>query len=347
MSTAPRRWSTRRVARRATLALVGVMMLLAGAVPASEEERVEFDPATQPSRPAPLAAQSLLLDAAQAGDRMVAVGQHGHVLLSDDRGETWRQVVAPTRSTLTAVTFPTERDGFAVGHDAVILRTRDAGETWALQHVDSKLESPLLDVWFADASRGLAVGAYGLVLETRDGGETWSSRMLSDLDVHHNAIAANASGQLFVAGERGSLFRSDDAGETWQPLEVPVPASLFGAIGVGERGVVVFGLRGRVFHSADGGESWRSIETGTRASLMGGAVSEAGEMIIGGITGVLVEGPVSADRLALGQRPDRKAVATAEVLPGGGVLLLGAFGVEAVYDALAGTPLLLPLQASR
>jgi len=284
---------------------------------------------------APLAARSLLLDATRAGERMVAVGEHGHVLVSDDRGTTWRQIVVPTRSTLTAVVFPTPLDGFAVGHDAVILRTNDGGERWTLQYSDPNLESPLLDVWFADATHGLAVGAYGLALETRDGGSSWTARMLSDRDVHHNAITASADGQLFVAGEAGSLFRSDDAGATWQALSIPQPASLFGAIGLDDRGVIVFGLRGRVFHSQDAGESWRAIETDTEASLMGGAVGDDGELVLGGITGVILSGTVDAPRLELGQRPDRKAVSTAAALPGGGVLWIGAFGAEPASAAVA------------
>ncbi len=316
-------------------------MLLAGASPAQDGDEATGvaagDPATQPSRIEPLAEQSLLLDAARAGTRMVAVGEHGHVLLSDDRGETWRQVVVPTRSTLTAVSFPTPSEGFAVGHDAVILRTRDSGESWTLQHVDPNLESPLLDVWFADADHGLAVGAYGLVLETRDGGESWTSRMLSDLDMHHNAIAANGSGRLFVAGEAGSLLRSDDAGATWQELEIPQPASLFGAIGVGEHGVLVFGLRGRVLYSQDAGESWQAVETGTEASIMGGAITERGDVVLGGVTGVVLSGNIGDPGLALSERPDRKAVSTAAALPGEGALLLGAFGVEAPTEWLSGS----------
>jgi len=303
-------------------------LLLTGAAPGAEDAHPASGAASESSRMAPLAARSLLLDATSAGERMVAVGEHGHVLLSDDRGTSWRQVVVPTQSTLTAVVFPTPLDGFAVGHDAVILRTNDGGERWTLQYADPNLESPLLDVWFTTPTHGLAVGAYGLVLETTDGGESWSSRMLSDLDVHHNAIASNASGQLFVGGEAGSLFRSDDGGASWQALALPKAASLFGAIGVGDRGVLVFGLRGRVFRSHDGGASFETVETGTEASLMGGAIDEGGELVLGGITGVVLSGALDADRLTLHRRADRKAVATAAALPGNGVLLLGAFGVE-------------------
>src|SRR5262245_5090243 len=64
------------------------------------------DSANKPAEQAPLAATSLLLDLAVAGDRYVAVGERGHVLLSDDHGATWRQAKSvPTRVMLTAVFF--------------------------------------------------------------------------------------------------------------------------------------------------------------------------------------------------------------------------------------------------
>src|SRR6185369_10757001 len=87
------------------------------------------DAANQPSEIAPLASSSLLLDLALAGNRMVAVGERGHVLLSDDQGATWRQAKSvPTRVMLTAVFFVDADYGWAVGHDETILNTVDGGE---------------------------------------------------------------------------------------------------------------------------------------------------------------------------------------------------------------------------
>ena len=115
----------------------------------------------RPAVIAPAAVRSLLLDLAWAGGRMVAVGERGHVLLSDDDGRSWRQAQAvPSRTMLTAVAFADQRHGWAVGHDEIILHTADGGETWQRQHWAPQSQQPLLDVWFADAARGIAVGAY-------------------------------------------------------------------------------------------------------------------------------------------------------------------------------------------
>ena len=112
----------------------------------------------------------LLIDAAQVDGLTVAVGTRGIVLLSEDNGESWRQVSVPTRSMLTGVYFADRQHGWAVGHDAVILRTRDGGESWQRVYHDPEQERPFLDVWFRDANEGFVVGSYGMLLHTVDGG---------------------------------------------------------------------------------------------------------------------------------------------------------------------------------
>src|ERR1700712_5725559 len=94
------------------------------------------------------AAKSLMLDVVHAGSRLVAVGDRGHILYSDDQGKTWTQAKVPTRQLLTAVFFVDDKHGWAVGHDAQILASEDGGLTWTKQFDDLKRESPLLDVWF-------------------------------------------------------------------------------------------------------------------------------------------------------------------------------------------------------
>jgi photosystem II stability/assembly factor-like uncharacterized protein len=78
-------------------------------------------------------AQSLLQDIVRAGDRLVVVGERGHIATSDDNGKTWQQADVPTRAMLNAVFFISPTEGWAVGHDELVLHTTDAGKTWAIQ----------------------------------------------------------------------------------------------------------------------------------------------------------------------------------------------------------------------
>src|SRR5262250_1489383 len=107
----------------AFLAHVTVALLLACApapaadAPAAKTGSAWSDPATKPAEILPLAAKSLLLDVVRSGNRYVAVGARGDVLLSDD-GRDWRQVDVPTRATLTAVAA-VDAQVWAVGHDGI------------------------------------------------------------------------------------------------------------------------------------------------------------------------------------------------------------------------------------
>jgi hypothetical protein len=158
------------------------------------------DEANKPAEIEPLAPVSLLLDLAVAGSRMVAVGERGHVLLSDDQGATWRQAKSvPTRAMLTAVFFADPEYGWAVGHDETIINTVDGGETWTRTHFSPEAQQPLLDLWFANRVSGIAVGAYGAYFTTNDGGRHWSSAKFAPPPAKpptHDGEAAPEEGDL-------------------------------------------------------------------------------------------------------------------------------------------------------
>ena len=287
---------------------------------------------------APLAVRSLLLDGAVAGSRLVVVGERGHVLVSTDDGASWTQSPVPTRALLTAVHLHDERIGWAVGHDGVILRTRDGGETWSLVHEAPEEERPLLDVWFRDERTGLAVGAYGYFLATEDGGETWTSRAVSEDDFHLNALVPVAEGRdgsarsgsrrLYIAAEAGVVYRSDDGGRTWRELDSPYAGSWFGGLALDEDRVLLMGLRGHLFRSEDGGETWTRVATGTRASLTGAVRLPSGSIVITGLDGSVLTSRDDGRSVSARRLPSRAGVSAALPLADGGVLLVGEFGVE-------------------
>ena len=290
-------------------------------------------PAEGPARPR--VDRLLLLDAAETGRRIVAVGERGRILVSDDRGGTWRYAASPTEATLTAVYFVDDRLGWAVGHDSTILRSQDGGDTWEQVHGAPDENAPLLDVWFADAEHGLAVGAYGLALATADSGRNWNPIRLDDGDRHLNAIAGGSDGRLFVVGESGALFRSDDRGRTWTKLEAPYKGSFFGVLILPDGSPLIFGMRGKVFAGSPGGTAWQAVESGTGASLQGGRVTGQGEVLLVGNDGVILAGRAGQRALSVVRSGDRAPIAT--VLPGTGLDLL-LFGESGVSRLAGRTP---------
>lgn len=241
--------------------------------------------AAESSEPAPLAASALLLDAARAGSRMVAVGDRGHVLLSDDEGRSWRQVTVPTRAMLTGVSFGNSTHGWAVGHDGVILATRDAGESWIRQDPGDDLETVWLDVFFYDARRGLAVGAYGRCAVTADGGRTWQPGASPPDELHLNHIAPAPPERIYVAGEAGMLLVTSDAAAGWRQLDVPYDGSLYGTLPLAGDRLLIYGLRGRVFVSADAGKNWVARDTHAPVLITAALQLRSGLIVLAGLGG--------------------------------------------------------------
>ena len=277
---------------------------------------------------APLAAESLLLDGAAVGGRLVVVGERGHILVSDDDGVSWRQARVPTRALLTAVHMHDEMRGWAVGHDAVILRTADGGESWNLVHHAPEEERPLLDIWFRDGRSGFAIGAYGYFLATEDGGETWTSRAISEDDFHLNALAPAGGRRLFIAAEAGIAYRSDDGGATWRELSPPYAGSWFGVLALDTERVLLLGLRGHLFRSEDGGENWIPVSTGTNATLTGVLRLPSGVILVTGLEGSLLTSRDEGRSVTYDRLPGREGISAALPLAEGGVLLIGEFGVR-------------------
>ncbi len=306
------------------------------------------DSANKPAEIEPLASSSLLLDLAVAGSRLVAVGERGHVLLSDDQGATWRQAKSvPTRDMLTAVFFADAEYGWAVGHDETIINTVDGGETWTRSHFAPEAQQPLLDLWFANRVSGIAVGAYGAYFTTNDGGRHWASAKFApppaatpkhdgeaapeegDLppDYHLNRIVG-VGNRLYVAAEGGQLYRSDNRGASWRALPSPYEGSFFGLVPIRGEGLLAFGLRGHLFRSADAGETWTKLESGTTAMLTDGVAINDLRVVIGGLTGVLLVSGDAGETFRLTQQDDRKGISA--VLPGaaGAVIVAGEGGVR-------------------
>src|SRR3954469_4919606 len=171
----------------------------------------------------------LLVDAERFGNRIVAVGDHGFIVISDDFGKSWRRAKAPATTLLTAVDFLDDQLAIAVGHDSVILTTSDRGETWTQAFSAPAEGRPLMDVLFVKKDFAVAVGAYGAYYESTDAGKTWTNRKITADDKHFNAIIELGEGRLLILGEAGTILASDDWGKTWSPIVSPYKGSLFGA----------------------------------------------------------------------------------------------------------------------
>jgi photosystem II stability/assembly factor-like uncharacterized protein len=280
----------------------------------------------------------LLIAAASAGNRLIAVGEHGYVVYSDDQGKTWLRGSTPRRAMLTAVAFVDEKYGWAVGHDGQILASQDGGAAWVEQRYKPDEKQPLFAVRFSDREHGVALGAYGLFLETADGGKTWTPRPITQEDKHLYAVTSDAAGRMAIAAEAGTLLVSADQGRTWESAASPYKGSFFGLLTTADGALLAYGLRGNIFKSADFGRTWAPATSVGTATLQGGARLASGEIVLVGSAGAVLssrDNGASFQRVS-GQRP----ITYSAVLPTAtGALLLGEAGVAPyVPAAIAAAP---------
>jgi len=239
----------------------------------------------------------VLLDIAQAGNRMVAVGERGIVIFSDDDGRTWSQAKVPVSESLTAVTFVNPKMGWATGDAGVVLHTEDGGETWvrqldgktaaqtALQSAQSFASShprspesqrlldaakllvadgadkPFLAVYFENEQTGFVAGAYGLLFRTQDGGRSWVSwmdRIDDPKSLHINAIKASGD-NIYLAGEQGLFLRSSDKGNHFTRVETPYKGSYFTIVLSQSGDIVLAGMQGNIYRSSDQGKTFTKV----------------------------------------------------------------------------------------
>jgi photosystem II stability/assembly factor-like uncharacterized protein len=337
---------------------------------------------------APRAVSSTLIDIERAGDRLVAVGERGHVLYSDDQGESWQQGKMPFRRMLTGVHFVDAQQGWAVGHQNMIFHTDDGGLTWrrqvdgfelqqrfnednvtrtreayealsaelqanpdpdreleledalfAFEDAEIALEEPPMpsnfhDVWFLDSNTGWAVGAFGRMAETRDGGKTWAdkSHLVQTPDgLHLNAITGTSRGEIYIAGEGGAMFRSLDAGDNWEQMDVGYHGTLFGVVFDPVNDALrVFGLGSALYQSPDKGVTWQAMQSPVKATFAGGTTGEKGQTLLVGPGGMLLVIEGDTGNIRAMPQPGRRNYSKALALGAGELVLVGRGGPHRV-----------------
>lgn len=247
-------------------------------------EQVQADTGPRPDR---VQINGLL----NVGARVVAVGERGSILLSDDQGGTWRQAEIATQRgvALTSLVALGERRLLAVGHDGWILRSEDAGSHWQEMRYDNESGEPLLGLWASGGDRVLAFGSFGKFFQSDDAGLTWNKLALEVDSAHLNGMDGGADGRRMLVGEQGLVLRSADGGRHWETLQAFYTGSLFGVVRLSTSNWVTYGMRGHLFVSHDFGDSWTQIPVGNQLPLYGHALlpNGGGLVIVGADSSVV------------------------------------------------------------
>ena len=162
----------------------------------------------------------------------------------------------------------------AVGFDGAIMRSLDAGQTWAMVK-DSGTQFRLVNILAVprEPKTLVAVGDNGAIVRSLDAGATWAA--VNDSGTNSslsNVLAVPGEPKTLVAvGDNGAIVHSLDAGANWAAVQDSgTTFSLWAMRAVpGEpRTLVAVGDNGTIVRSLDAGANWAAVKSsGTEAYL--------------------------------------------------------------------------------
>ncbi len=149
--------------------------------------------------------------------------------------------------------------GYAIGNFGLMLETHDSGASWEV--LPAPVPTAMLGIALAGEHR-IVVGQSGLVMVAK-GDETWRT-VDAGVDIRLLNVALSESGKALMVGEFGQFFRSDDFGETWEPLMIDwmqynedgYEPHLYDAHIATNGDLFISGEFGLILKSTDGGDSW-------------------------------------------------------------------------------------------
>ncbi len=199
-------------------------------------------------------------------DTAWAVGDLGVIIHTSDGGATWKRERVPEENfndtelpdrIFNAIEFSTPESGWITGEFGTLLRSRDAGMTW---QGERQLDGAVEDIYLIGMANtgellSYACGVGGVAIRTQDGGVTWTTlRVPTGAGLYDIAAAGE---KVIVVGDRGVIFTSSDAGETWTEPKRPHLFNWLQGADYGPNGVVlVVGENAVILVSNDGGASF-------------------------------------------------------------------------------------------
>jgi photosystem II stability/assembly factor-like uncharacterized protein len=246
----------------------------------------------------PKARNSLLLDIATAGNRLVAVGERGHILYSKDKGQTWVQAKVPTSVMLTRVFFVNDRLGWAVGHDGNILVSRDGGVNWGLQR-DGVTDQKRINEERAERAKQRVKTLQQRLTGSSEQERAELQQSLEEAEhtlgvareIMHEPVYApplmdiwfSSEEQGWAGGAFGTLLRTSNGGRSWEDwshkVDNPDELHLNGVAGDSVGTLYLASEWGKVFRSSSSGEFWQAEDTGYDGSLFGVVVNPVSESV--------------------------------------------------------------------
>ncbi len=335
-----------------------VLVLLLGWLGATAEP-VDFRllPALESER----AITGLLIEIDRRGERFIVGGEQGHILWSDDSGESWTQAEVPVSLAITSVTFADDDHAWATAHDGYLLQSTDGGATWSIKLSGSDIAG--LSVGAIEAQvEVLRAALEEATPETREDAEWVLDEALFALEEAMLAVDEGMTAPLlkvwfaddkvgYALGAYNVFLRTDDGGETWQShadrLDNLDKYHLYSMSRSSAGTLLVAGEAGTMLRSLDGGETWERIESPYPGSFFGTVATSDGGLLVFGLRGNVFRSSDEGASWAAVDTHDNRTLMCGDVSNDGFVVLAGAAGAVLQSDDGGTTFNVVPTEGNR
>lgn len=244
---------------------------------------------------------NLYTQVVKAGERLVAVGDRGSILWSDDSGKNWQQASqkpnpafesltqAPTQVLLTDVCFADPSHGWAVGHDATVLATTDGGTSWMVQYSDPLGGEPV----GMDEAAGDDASAYVSESDSESEDEEALPVDTSGAPLLGVWCDPQDARHLVTVGGFGYYLETHDGGAKWHKemakLQNPDGWNLYAMVNVpnGSGAAFLVGEKGLLFFTADAGGKWERLRGPYAGTFFNVTATGPGNVLVYGLQGSL------------------------------------------------------------
>ena len=323
----------RTAALRAAV-LVGAL----GWLSASHGSPTEF--ALLPALKTELAEQSLLLDVANNGERLLVGGELGHILYSDDDGQTWVQADVPVSLAITSVTFAGPGQAWATAHDGFLLNSADNGATWQVKLTGSDVAELSIRA-LEERIEAQESAMEDAAPETREELEWALDDSLFALEEATAAVDEGMTSPMlnvwfanerdgYALGAYGVFLRTRDGGETWvmdsNRLDNPDKYHLYEIVRSSAGTLLVAGEAGTLLRSLDDGSSWQRVESIYPGSFFGAVAASDGSLLTFGLRGNVFRSTDEGESWARVRTGDQRTLMCGTAGDDGVVILAGSAG---------------------